>query len=212
MTCEEMQVSENPHRYRAIAPRAPEGQFRLDQVAPGTRTIELDLGFGRGRSLFARAEQEPGAHLVGIEVKTKWAFKVDQRRRELGIERIAVYCGDAREILSRAEPEGCVDRVFIHFPDPWWKKRHGKRKLVSAPFLDTLGRLVRSGGEIFFQTDVESRAEEYAALVSAHSLFDTSRDCFLDENPFGLLSNREVRAHADGLPVYRVLARRRSIS
>ena len=98
--------------------------------------------------------------------------------------------------------------MFVHFPDPWWKKRHAKRRVVSDLFVDTLGRLIRPGGELLVQTDVAARAEGYEALLAAHPRFAPRR---IEANPFGAESNREIRAREDGLPVYRILAERLDI-
>ena len=161
-------------------------------------------------SLFERAAAAPEARLFGIEIKAKWATKVEERRQRLGLERVRVFCGDAREILGRAGPDGCVARVFVHFPDPWWKKKHQKRRVVGVALLDELARLLAPGGEVYVQTDVEDRAALYVETLAAHPAFELAGEGgYVSANPFGAMSNRERRAAEDGLPVYRVLARRR---
>lgn len=198
-----------PIRYELLAPRPPqEGPIDLPEALPGDGPLELDIGFGRGMSLFARAERAPDSRIVGIEIKAKWATKVERRRARLGLSHVRVWAGDAREILRRCGPEGCVARVFVHFPDPWWKKRHQKRRVLQPSFLDTLGRLMAAGGELFVQTDVPDRHELYVRTVSEHEAFEIVDDA-LDHNPFGAVSNRERRAEEDGLPIHRLLARRR---
>lgn len=192
-----------------MAPRAPEGSFELDPLWPAGGEIEIDVGFGRGASLFSRAEAAPDARLLGIEIKSKWATKVAQRAERLGLSQIRVFCGDAREILGRAQPEASVARVFVHFPDPWWKKRHLKRRVVADVFLDAVARLLRDGGELFIQTDVPDRADIYRDSVLGHGAFELGGSAgFIDDNPFANASNRELRAARDGLPVRRLLARR----
>lgn len=172
--------------------------------------MEIDVGFGRGLSLFERAEAAPAARLLGIEIRTKWATLVDQAVRRRGLDdRVRVAQGDAREILRRAAPDGCCTRVFLHFPDPWWKKRHAKRRVVDEDFLDVLARVLEDAGELFFQSDVRARAEAARDLLRSHPAFRLLGDeGFVTSNPFGARSNRERRAEADGLPVHRVLARR----
>ncbi len=198
-----------PIRYERLAPRPPqEGPIDLREAAPGDAPLELDIGFGRGMSLFARAERAPNSRLIGIEIKAKWATKVERRRARRGLGNVVVWAGDAREILRRCGPEGCVTRVFVHFPDPWWKKRHQKRRVLQPAFLDTLARLMADGGDLFVQTDVPDRHELYVRTVAEHETFAIV-DAELDRNPFGAVSNRERRAEEDGLPVYRLLARRR---
>jgi len=98
--------------------------------------------------------------------------------------------------------------VFVHFPDPWWKKRHRKRLVVRDAFLDQVARLLEPGGELFVQTDVEERATAYEGLVGLDERFRPAGDApsspRLADNPYGARSPRERRAIADGLPVHRL--------
>ena len=196
--------------YRERAPRPPEGRFSLEALLPGEGPLELDIGFGRGLSLFERAAAAPASRIIGIEVKTKLAYRVDQRLRKHDIRNVAILCGDAREILKRAEPGRSVSGVSIHFPDPWWKKRHGKRRVIGEGLLAELGRLMAPRAELLIQTDVEERAEEYVAELRARPEFELrSETGYIDHNPFGARSNRERRAAEDGLPVFRIVGVRR---
>lgn len=196
--------------YRERAPRAPEGRFSLEDLTEGEGPIELDIGFGRGMSLFERAEIAPESRIIGIEVKNKLAYKVAERLRKRGIRNVTIFCGDAREILKRAEPARSVERVSLHFPDPWWKKRHDKRRVVGEALLTELSRLMRSGATLFIQTDVEHRAAQYVEeLRTRPELGLATTTGFVDENPFGAQSNRERRAIEDGLPIWRIVATRR---
>mgnify|MGYP001826782114 FL=1 len=193
--------------YRQQAPRAPEGRFSLESLIEGPGPIELDIGFGRGMSLFERAALAPDSRIIGIEVKTKLAYKVAERARKHDLRNLTILCGDAREILKRAEPSGSVQRVSLHFPDPWWKKRHDKRRVIGEALLAELGRLRAPGGTLFIQTDVEHRAEQYVAQLRAQpELRLLSESGYVDENPFGARSNREKRAIEDGLPIWRIVA------
>lgn len=205
----EERSTDPPIRYGEKATSAPDGPVLLPSLVAGDAPLELDIGFGRGRSFLARA----GARItrvIGIEIKAKWAFRVEERRKRLGLDQALALSGDARELLARSGPDGCVARVFVHFPDPWWKKKHTKRRVVTESFLDTLSRLVADGGELYVQTDVEDRAEEYEALIAGHPAWApaSAEGYRVDHNPFGAESNREVRAAKDGLPVHRILARR----
>lgn len=200
-------------RYDLRAPKAPEGTFDLRTIVPGDGEIELDIGFGRGQSLLERAKLSPTSRVIGIEVKTKWAALVAERAARDALENARVFCGDARAILARATPDACVHRVFVHFPDPWWKKKHQHRLVLGDAFLDTLARLLVPGGEVYVQTDVEARAEEYIESLRSHEAFMLSTDSGrVSENPFGARSNRERRATEDGLEIFRILAFRRGLA
>lgn len=199
-----------PIRYEEMAPLPPEGSVDLPSLVEGSGPIELDIGFGRGRSFLERLALHPDVRVIGLEVKAKWAFKVESRRIADGLSNGRALRADVRELLPRSGPDGCLARAAVHFPDPWWKKRHGKRRVVSDELLDQLARLLGPGGELLVQTDVEDRAEEYEALLREHPAFTPVSDgrFRVSENPFGARSNREVRATEDGLPIYRLLARR----
>jgi tRNA (guanine-N7-)-methyltransferase len=197
----------------ADAPRLPEGEH-VDArgLVQGTE-YELEIGPGRGGFLFERAKVAPGAALLGVEVRRKWAEIVDHRLAKHGLaKRARVFAEDAKDALPRLGPDAIFARVFVHFPDPWWKKRHAKRILMDAPLLAEIARLLVFGGELFVQTDVAERADQYEELVKSDARFAPSGDddgtARLADNPYGARSPRERRAQQDGLPVHRLRYRR----
>ncbi|MDB4987088.1 MAG: tRNA (guanine46-N7-)-methyltransferase [Myxococcaceae bacterium] len=199
----------DPHRYRAIAPKPPEGPLPLLTLLPGTGEVELEIGFGHGLFLYERAAVRPEARILGLEVKRKWAYLVAERCVKRGLSNVTVWAADARGVLARV-PDQSVARVFMHFPDPWWKQRHLKRSLVGETLLDDIARILLPHGELFLQTDVAERAKLHLEAVAQHARFELGGAAgYLDENPYGARSNREARAAEDGLPVYRTLAKKR---
>lgn len=168
--------------------------------------VEIEIGPGRGGFILERAAAEPRAALVGLEVRRKWAALVDARLARAGCAaRARVFAEDAPWALRRFGPDASVRRFFVCFPDPWWKRRHEKRLVVADALLFEIARLLEPGGELFVQTDVEERAAQYRTHVEAAGAFEGGP---VAENPYGARSNRERRAIADGLPVYRLLYRR----
>jgi tRNA (guanine-N7-)-methyltransferase len=199
------------------APRLPESDPVEVRSLVRSDWVEIEIGPGRGWFLVERAEVEPRAALLGLEVRRKWASIVDGRLRARGLgDRARVFAEDAQWALPRLTPDASVKRVFVHFPDPWWKKRHQKRLVVRDVFLDQVARLLEPGGELFVQTDVEERAEAYETLVSLDERFrpagDAPRSPRMADNPYGARSPRERRAIADGLPVHRLRYERVSSS
>ena len=200
----------SPRRYGELAPKPPDGPIDLRTLWTERHgDIEVEIGFGRGMFLLERAQAAPNARLLGVEVKTKWAYLVSERAKRLGLSRVCVFGSDARDVLPRLTPLGSVARVFMHFPDPWWKKRHAKRRLRGRDTLDPIAGLLQSGGEIFIQTDVEDRAQDFVTDLRAHEAFEVPDPPFVVDHAYGARSNREKRAIVDGLPIYRVLAYRR---
>jgi tRNA (guanine-N7-)-methyltransferase len=200
----------DPRRYVKLAPAPPEGPIDLTQLWASHVERELEVGFGRGLFLLERAQAAPDAGILGIEIKRKWAYLVDQRARGLGLSNVRVFGADARDVLARLQPDGGLARLFMHFPDPWWKKRHAKRRLRGPSMFDPAARLLRSDGELFIQTDVEDRAQTFLSDLRAHPAFEVPAQGFVEENPYKARSNREKRAISDGLPIYRILVRRRA--
>jgi tRNA (guanine-N7-)-methyltransferase len=193
------------------APRLPAGEA-LDARhlfgLPAATQVELEIGPGRGGFLVDRLATGPEVRIVGLEIRLKWASLVDQRLHELGLSgRGRVFAEDIRSALPRFAASSC-SRVYVHFPDPWWKKRHAKRRLASGGVVSEFARLLQPGGELFVQTDVCETAEAYRLAIESHSAFsplgDEPGSAFVAENPYGARSPRERRVLADGLPVTRL--------
>ncbi len=195
------------------APRLPAGDaLGLSQIFPDSPRqpgeLELEIGPGRGGFLVDRLAASPEVCIVGLEIRLKWASLVDQKLHELGLQgRGRVFAEDIRQALPRFA-SASLARVFIHFPDPWWKKKHAKRRLASGGVASELARLLRPGGELFVQTDVPDTAEAYRAAIEAEPAFGPLGDApgspLLGENPYGARSPRERRVIASGLPVTRL--------
>ncbi len=203
------------HPYARAARLPDEESIDVRALLPGDGPIEIEIGPGRGGFLFERAAAAPTARLVGLEIRMKWSTLVDERLAKAGLgQRARVFNADAREALTHLQPDGSVDAFFLHFPDPWWKKRHEKRLVMGDSLLGSIVRLLRDGGELFVQTDVEERGEQYAAQIATAPELEPAGDeagsARLAENPYGARSPREHRAIADGLPVHRFRYRRKA--
>ena len=159
--------------------------------------------------MFERLAAVPELCMLGFEIRRKWATIIDNRLKAQGLgERARVFYEDARTALPRL-PAGSLSRIYVHFPDPWWKKRHEKRLVVSPTLLPDVVRALKPGGELFVQTDVEDRASEYELAISeAAGLVPAPGGPRLSENPFRARSPREHRAIKDGLPIHRLLYRK----
>jgi tRNA (guanine-N7-)-methyltransferase len=200
------------HPYAPLAPRLPEGDLVDPRalVRSEGQPIELEIGPGRGGFLFERLAAEPSVCVIGLEIRLKWATIVDRRLHDLGLSgRGRVFAEDARHAVRRF-PAGSLRRIFVHFPDPWWKKRHQKRLVLGRDLLEELARALTPQGEVFVQTDVAERAELYQSLFLDSAFFEPfGPSVRVEENPFAARSPRERRALADGLPIYRLHFRRR---
>jgi tRNA (guanine-N7-)-methyltransferase len=201
----------------ADAPRLPPGSnlgaVEILGLEAQRRELELEIGPGRGGFIVERLAAAPDNCIVGLEIRLKWASQLDERVRALGFGgRARVFAEDIRSALPRLSA-GCLSRIFIHFPDPWWKKRHAKRRLAQADVMDHLVRALAPGGELFVQTDVWDTAQAYRAAIECRPELEPHGEqlgCpLLSDNPYGARSPRERRVMADGMPVVRLRYRRR---
>ena len=196
------------------APRIPEGDaIDLRTLVSGSR-FELEVGSGRGGFTLERILHDPEVGMLALEIKRKWATIVDKRLQALGHgARARCFSEDAKFALPRLGPDASLSVVYLHFPDPWWKKRHQKRLVMGEVFLREVLRLLKPGGDFFVQTDVDERADAYCAqLADCKDLVpagDEPGSPWLAENPYGARSPREHRAIKDGLPVRRMRFRRK---
>jgi tRNA (guanine-N7-)-methyltransferase len=129
--------------------------------------LELEIGSGKGTFLVQQAAEVPGAgvNYIGIEWSLPfWKFAADRCRRR-GLENVRVVRAEAGAFVRQYVPDGCLRQVHIYFPDPWPKKRHNKRRLIQAPFLRELHRVLQAEGLIRIVTD----HDDYFAWILEHA-------------------------------------------
>jgi tRNA (guanine-N7-)-methyltransferase len=127
---------------------------------PPVSDVWLEIGFGGGEHLVWQAKAHPKVGLIGCEPFEDGVIKLLSALERERLANIRVCADDARPLL-RLLPAASLGRVFILFPDPWPKKRHHKRRIVSPDTLVEIARTLRPGGELRIATDVPA----YAAAV-----------------------------------------------
>lgn len=148
----------------------PEGPFAPLDLMPGAKAVWLEIGFGGGEHMAGQAERAPETLIIGVEPFLNGVASALRHVEERGLTNVRVHQGDAREVAARL-PDGCLDRVFILFPDPWPKSRHHKRRIVQSEFLAELARLLKPGGGLRFATDWAEYADWTRQRVPATGLF-----------------------------------------
>ncbi|MCU0691618.1 MAG: tRNA (guanine-N(7)-)-methyltransferase [Polyangiaceae bacterium] len=199
----------------AHAPRLPSsGPIEVATLTQAVLPLEVEIGPGRGMFLLERAEECHDVALVGLEIRWKWAAIVDERLRRIGLDgRARVFAEDIRFLLPRLRPAGSVRAFFVHFPDPWWKKKQEKRLVVVPNVVREMARLLEPGGMLFVQTDVEDRAHAYESVLAGTDELandgNTPGTARLSECPWSAKGNREKRVLEAGLQPFRLRYRRR---
>ena len=129
--------------------------------------LEVEVGSGKGLFLAAAARAHAEHNFLGIEVADKYARYAAARLARQGIENAVVVGGDALAIFRNWFPDQCLAAVHVYFPDPWWKKRHKKRRVLNEQFLSDVERTLVSGGSLHFWTDVEEYYQSTLELIAA---------------------------------------------
>ena len=131
----------------------------------------LEIGFGGSEHLIWQAQYNPHAVLIGCEPFEDGVAKALANIEDRALTNIRLHADDARPLM-RWLPDACLDRAFILFPDPWPKKKHVKRRLVSTPTLDMLARVMKPGTELRIGTDIGDYARTILLAVMSHPAFE----------------------------------------
>jgi len=165
--------------------------------------LEIGSGMGEGTAQIAKAH--PEADFVAVEVHGPGVGSLLNRIQRENIENLRVVRHDAVEVLEKMVADGSLAAVHLFFPDPWPKKRHHKRRLVQAPFIELIARKLKPGGIVHAATDWPDYAEQIAALFSQSDLFVRSETGFAARP----VTKFESRGRRLGHPVRDLVFRRR---
>jgi len=120
--------------------------------------ITLEIGFGMGGSLVEQAVNNPERNYIGIEVHRPGVGALLLKMQERQVTNIRVISHDAIDVLTHMIADQSIELIQLFFPDPWHKRKHHKRRIVSADFLDLLHRKIANQGCLHFATDWQDYA------------------------------------------------------
>ena len=179
--------------------------------------LVLDIGCARGRFLLDLAPLQSEVNHLGLEIRRPLVEAAEAERIAAGLTNLHFLFCNANVSLEgwlAALPVGLLRRVSIQFPDPWFKTRHHKRRVLQPPLLRAVAAALVPGSELFLQSDVEAVIAPMVAVCEASGCFERpvedSRP-WRASNPLPVPTERERHVMAQGLPVYRVLYRRNGV-
>jgi tRNA (guanine-N7-)-methyltransferase len=171
--------------------------------------LHLDIGCARGRFLLNMAKLEPNWNFLGLEIREPLVVEANQVRSDLGLTNLHyLFCNVNRSLRSLLSslPIGTLQRVTIQFPDPWFKTRHAKRRIVQPELVADLAHYLARGGIVFLQSDIEFVAMEMRDRFAENPAFQkVGTEEWLKENPLPVSTEREIGTQNKGEAVYRVL-------
>jgi tRNA (guanine-N7-)-methyltransferase len=196
--------------------------YQLPRPLPGPEELftrrelplHLDIGSARGRFLLAMAQCQPHWNHLGVEIRRPLVEAAEADRLALQLGNLHYLFCNANVSLEQwlaALPAGLLQRVTIQFPDPWFKKKHHKRRVLQPELVLALAAALSEGFELFIQSDVLAVIVPMVAVIEASGCFDRpAGDArpWRPNNPLPVPTEREQHVLAQDLPVYRVLYRR----
>ena len=198
----------NPLGLKYMEPRA-RPLARPAHLARGCR-VEVELGCADADFSFELAAKRPERWVVGLEIREACVARNQRRARAEGLRNISFAYVNMNVDLDRVFPPASVDRFHLLFPDPWFKSRHRKRRVVEPALLATLRQQLRADGELHFASDVFA-----VALAAMSEIEDPSQEqlglrnlagewSFWRGNPMPAASRRERTTLARGQRVWRI--------
>lgn len=197
----------NPLSKKYETPASPPDWEKV--YADLTLPLHLDIGCGRGRFLLNMAQLQPDWNFLGLEIRKPLVDEANEQQTSAGLTNLHfLFCNvnnSLRSLLSSL-PHDSLHRVTIQFPDPWFKKRHQKRRVVQPELVDELTSYLASGGVVFLQSDIKEVATQMRDRFDVHPAFQRQGEQdWLETNPLPVPTEREIATLAKGQPVYRVL-------
>jgi tRNA (guanine-N7-)-methyltransferase len=177
------------------------------QLVPANACVEVEIGSGKGLFLQGAATARPENFFVGIELAAKFADRAAVRISKSDLTNVKMLRGDAQVFLRETIPDNVATRIHVYFPDPWWRNKHKKRRVLNEQAILDIQRALRSGGEFHFWTDVL----DYYELICGQVMDTTNLlgPRFVPERPanhaMDYLTHFERRARLNGQPIYRAV-------
>lgn len=172
---------------------------KLKRLIAEDKPLDIEIGFGKGQFVLQKSIMYKDVNFLGFEVKKKFANEVIKKIEKEGLENIYAEGSYANVSIDEKVPEGRVRYFYVNFPDPWWKKRHFKRRILKKEYLEIFYKKLKLDGIIHIRTDVQ----DYVNFVrETFSEFDCFQEVEPDLAQDGIRSNREAMCLREELPIY----------
>ncbi len=182
-------------------------QQLCDAMAEPSAPIELEVGSGKGLFLQQAAAERPVHNFIGIELSGKFANRAAERMARHALRNVQMLRGDAEAFLLNVVPDKCLAAVHVYFPDPWWRAKHKKRRVLNDETLAAIERILMPGGQFHFWTDVLDYYELICRHVIEHMSLDGPR--YVPErkatHDLDYTTHFERRARRNLQPIYRAI-------
>lgn len=186
--------------------------FSAGQLFGREAPLEVEVGSGKGLFLAQASAANPDRDYLGVEMSGRYARFAAARLARQGQRNAKILHADAARLFAELLPATAAVAVHIYFPDPWWKKRHQKRRIISERFVRDVERVLEPAGKLHFWTDVEAYYRSTLELIASHTSLlgplPVPEQPAAHDLDYRTHFERRMRLH--GLPVFRAEFRKGS--
>tara|TARA_B100001250_G_scaffold204782_1_gene175783 strand:- start:985 stop:1629 length:645 start_codon:yes stop_codon:yes gene_type:complete len=178
--------------------------------------IHLDIGSAKGEFLIELASKYPEWNFLGLEIREPLVSLCERKRKRLELKNLKFLFCNVNVSLDDWLLDldyGQLKRVSIQFPDPWFKRKHFKRRVLKTSLINSIARSISKDGELFIQSDIFKLIETMTNVLDKNNYFDRKHVSglrWLDKNPYEVCTERELFVLKQDLPIYRAMYIRNS--
>ncbi|MFN8578450.1 MAG: tRNA (guanosine(46)-N7)-methyltransferase TrmB [Candidatus Sericytochromatia bacterium] len=171
----------------------------FDEIIKEDKPIDIEIGFGKGQFIVEKAKLYKDINFIGFEVKKGLVDYTISLIEKNSLSNIYVEKSYANVSIPQKIPNESIRNIYVNFPDPWWKRKHKKRRILQTDYIKIFYNSLKEDGIIYVRTDVKEYSEFVKKNFSEFKEFQEIEHDIISDN---IMSNRETRCIEEGLDVY----------
>lgn len=190
---------------------ALEKPLDFDALFGRAAPVVVEVGSGSGLFLVTEAQRRPDVNFLAIEKDGKQVHRAKDKWRRRNLLNVRILRGDAHYLLEEYPADDSISEYIILFSDPWFKKRHHKRRFFQPRLVPIIGRTLKEGGLLTIKTDITAYYEIMRELLDPvpylELVYDRRPD--LEPDSSDIMTNFQRKALEKGHPIHSFQYRRR---
>lgn len=211
----------NPLSNTYMEPLRLSSTWLQDSFSNPTQPIHIDIGCAHGSWALKYATINPSINVLGLEIRRPVVDLCLRRKQYWNVSNVHFLSSNANVDLdylltSLQSHHVSVQAITVQFPDPHFKKRHQKRRVVNEALVNIMAKYLPAGGRVFVQSDILDAQEDMVRHLHSSPYFFSAEgydvsNLEANKSPFNVLTEREIATQKKGLPVYRMLFKRNGV-
>jgi tRNA (guanine-N7-)-methyltransferase len=171
----------------------------FDEIIKDSKPVDIEIGFGKGQFIVEKARQYKDINFIGFEVKKGLVDYTISLIEKDALQNIYVERSYANVSIPEKIANESIRHIYVNFPDPWWKRKHKKRRILQKDYIKLFYNALQTDGIIYVRTDVKEYSDFVRNNFSEFNQFQEIEHDIISDN---IMSNRETRCIEEGLDVY----------